>query len=442
MILHLDLSTGASGDKLLGALLELCESLGLTSFAELNQKVRQLLPNVNLERRQVERAGIAATHLTVAVDQHDQHEHEYEHKHEYQHDNSQHNQHSHSHNQHRHWAGIRALINTAADADIISTDVAALAIRVFERVAASEAKVHNTTPEQVHFHEVGADDSIIDIVFSSFLLDLLAPSAVYATAMALGSGTVISEHGELPVPAPATAEILAGTNTARQIPVYTSSHTSELTTPTGAALIAEFVTAFTALPCSSPLACGYGAGSRELQGAANVLRAIAAEPTSLAGLEAQPEQQLFIEGVTQLECNLDHISPEAAAEAAEELLIAGALDVWQEPIMMKKGRLAIKLVLLTKPELASQLAQKTIELTGSLGVRCSYLERTVIPRRTVVLETPYGPVPYKAAEMGSPSNRRYWLRPEHDAVAAIARAQALNYLDLYSELQALALNHH
>jgi len=407
----LDLSTGASGDKLFGALLELCEKRGLTSFEELERRAQQLLPKVTLLREQVERAGVAATHLTVEAG---------------------HNQH------HRHWVDIRELIAAAATEDIINQNVAKLATRAFERVAQAEAKVHGIDPDQVHFHEVGADDSIIDIIFNSFLLDKLNPTAVYATPLALGSGTVLCEHGELPVPAPATAEILANS----QVPAYTSSHDGELTTPTGAALIAEFVTAFAPLPCSQPLACGYGAGSRELPGAANILRAICADPVPFAGLKAREEEQLCIEGVTLLACNLDHLTPEAAAFACEELLAAGALDVWQEPITMKKGRLASKLVVLTRPEQATALAQRIIELTGSLGVRSTYCERTVIPRAVRILDTPYGPVPFKAAEVGTPAERTYWLRPEHDTVARLARERGLNYLDLYAELQELADSHH
>jgi len=359
---------------------------------------------------------------------------------------------------------------------IVSPRAAELALWVFTRVAEAEAKVHGVTPEEVHFHEVGAADSIIDILFSSYLLDLLQPTAIYATPLALGSGTVICDHGELPVPAPATVEILAATRGMSKVdsmpkgepigdglsgmpkgdpkgapkgdgssstlspgvPSYASSHSGELTTPTGAALIAEFVTSFAPLPCSRPLAIGYGAGSREIFGAANVLRAISAEPGSLAGLEAREEEQVSIEGITQLECNLDHISAEAVALACEELLAAGALDVWQEPITMKKGRLAIKLVVLTKPQLATTLAQRAIELTGSLGVRANYLERTVIPRAVVILDTPYGPLPFKAAEIGSPTSRISWLRPEHDAVARLAHERGLDYLPLYLELQEFA----
>jgi len=163
---------------------------------------------------------------------------------------------------------------------------------------------------------------------------------------------------------------------------------------------------------------------------------LSAEPASLTGLEARAHEQLFIEGITQLACNIDHISAEAAAFACEELLLAGALDVWQEPVMAKKGRLASKLIVLARPGEATQLAERAIRLTGSLGVRSSYVERTVIPRSVLTLDTPYGAVPFKAAEVGAPENRTHWLRPEHEAVARLARERKLDYLTLYAELQA------
>lgn len=460
MILHLDLSTGASGDKLFGALLELCEEQGLLSFNELASKAQEILPHVVLKREQVVRGGIAATHLTVHEDAsqhnddsphshahsdaHCQAKHDHEphlrspnrlpHHHDAPHDEPCSCEPHHHHGTHRSWGSIRALIEDAAACSVISQATAELALSVFTRVALAEAKVHGVEPDKVHFHEVGAADSIIDIVFNSLLLDTLQPSAVYATPLALGHGTLICEHGELPVPAPATGEILAGSS----VPVYASGHKGELTTPTGAALIAEFVTQFAPLPCSRPLAAGYGAGSREIPDAPNILRAISAEPAPLWGLEAQEDSLLFVEGLTQLECNIDHLSAEALAFACEELLADGALDVWQEPIVMKKGRLASKLMVLTKPERATELAERIIELTGSLGVRSAYLERTVVPRTVLTLETPYGLVPFKAAEMGAPSQRKHWLRPEHDAVAHLCREHNLKYPDLYAELQEIA----
>lgn len=421
MILHLDLSTGASGDKMFGALLELSEELGVCSLEEVAVKAQALLPEVSVARMPVTTGGVLGTHMVVNY-----HDHPIEELGLTSHDSAAHS--------HRHWSDIKALIAEAAERDLVSKAVADRALRVFTRVATAEAKVHGVELNKVHFHEVGAADSIIDILFNSYLLECLRPTAVYATPLALGNGTFICAHGELPVPAPATAEILMNSN----VPVYASSHQGELTTPTGSALVAEFVTQFAPLPCSRPLAVGYGAGTRTVEGAANVLRVIAAEPAVLSGVEAQETAGLMVEGVTLLSCNLDHLSAESLAFACEELLSEGALDVWQESITMKKGRLATKLEVLVKPDEASRLSRRIIELTGSLGVRAQYLERTVIKREVITLETPYGPMPFKAAELGVPSERRHWIRPEHDAVAALARKRAVSYNELYEELQALA----
>ncbi|MDR3307373.1 MAG: LarC family nickel insertion protein [Coriobacteriales bacterium] len=295
-------------------------------------------------------------------------------------------------------------------------------------MAVAEATVHGRPLDHVHFHEVGGADSIIDIVGSSFLLDRLQPTAVYATPLALGNGTFVCAHGELPVPAPATARIIEG------LPVYASSHEGELTTPTGAALAKAFVTHWAPLPPLAPTGLGHGAGSRDLPGAPNVVRVIAGEPVSLAGLG----DALTVEGCVLLHTNIDHRTPEELAFACEELLAAGALDVWQEPITMKKGRLAVRVSVLCHAARAQELTQKTIALTGSLGVRSQYVERTVIPREAVTLDTPYGPVPFKAAAIDTPAARTAWLRPEHEAVAHIARAQGLDYHTLYEELSGLA----
>jgi uncharacterized protein (TIGR00299 family) protein len=439
MILHLDFSTGASGDKLLGALLELCEVHGTATFADLERVGKALIPLVTITREHVVKGGIAATHLMVEEPSPPV----------------------------RHWHEIRTLIELAGDgaADktgpspaaaappavpspaaaappahhhsavtatppcpVLSPAAAALALRAFEAVAVAEATVHGRPLDHVHFHEVGGADSIIDIVGSSFLLDRLQPTAVYATPLALGNGTFVCAHGELPVPAPATARIIEG------LPVYASSHEGELTTPTGAALAKAFVTHWAPLPPLAPTGLGHGAGSRDLPGAPNVVRVIAGEPVSLAGLG----DALTVEGCVLLHTNIDHRTPEELAFACEELLAAGALDVWQEPITMKKGRLAVRVSVLCHAARAQELTQKTIALTGSLGVRSQYVERTVIPREAVTLDTPYGPVPFKAAAIDTPAARTAWLRPEHEAVAHIARAQGLDYHTLYEELSGLA----
>ncbi|MDR3052448.1 MAG: nickel pincer cofactor biosynthesis protein LarC [Coriobacteriales bacterium] len=398
MILHADLSTGASGDKFMGALLELCERVGAARFEDLVRVGCALVPGISIQRTHPVKSGIRATHITI----------------------EEHNAPT------RTWHQIRALIEDAASAGVFSAGTRDRAIAAFAAVALAEAEVHGREPDHVHFHEVGGADSIVDIVGSSFLLEALAPTALYTTPLALGFGSFVCAHGQMPVPAPATARLIEG------LPVYAGAHGGELTTPTGAALARAFVTNWEPLPPIVPAATGYGAGSRDLAGAANVLRIIAGEPTTLAGLKAR--DAYTIEGCTLLSTNIDHLSPEALAFACEELLAAGALDVWQEPITMKKGRLAVRLCTLVSPAKAQDFAEKIGALTGSLGIRGSYMERTIVPRSIITIDTAYGLVPFKAAELGAPIERRTWLRPEHEAVAAIARKHGLDYNELYEEL--------
>ena len=442
-ILHLELSTGASGDKLLGALLEVCEAIGVASFEDLKRIGHSLVPGIQLKRSRVSRGGIAATHLEI-----------------WEPDAPV-----------RHWSEIREMIESFAAAGGLPPAAAKRALLAFELIAKAEAFVHGQPIDHVHFHEVGAADSILDIVGSCFLLDALAPRVVYATPLALGSGTFTCAHGILPVPAPATARIIASArrvadsdfsdgsdafcNTeeadnpedtddlpARSkmpempeiseipeipaLPVYAGAFEGELTTPTGAALVRSFVTHFAPLPHTTVKAIGHGAGSREIAGAANVVRALLGHATD--------ESPLALEGCIILESNIDHRTPEAMAYICDDLLKRGALDVWQEPITMKKGRLAVKLCLLCTPVDAPRLSELVITATGTLGVRRRYVERIVAPRSYITLETPYGPVPYKVAGFLEPDMPNNWLRPEFDTVSALARLHELDYQLLYDDL--------
>jgi uncharacterized protein (TIGR00299 family) protein len=457
MILHFDFSTGASGDKLLGALLEVSETLGTASFADVERIGTALVPDVRIERTRMDRGGIQGTGITVT-----------------EHDAPV-----------RHWHEIRSLIENAGNAGTLPKDAAALARSAFETIARAEANVHGCAVEHVHFHEVGAADSIIDICCSSFLLTQLRPEAVFATPLALGSGSFTCSHGEMSVPAPATARLIEG------LPVYAGPHDGELTTPTGAALARAFVSAWEPLPCMRPVAVGYGVGSRVIPGAPNVVRALAGATASLAGLRGSGSGSgsgdtddsgsgdadgddggtgakgsdsgvvrlsgddnhgagtdvdtdaknadgtagaFALEGCALLETNIDHLSPEALAFACEELLASGALDVWQEPIVMKKGRLAVRLCVLTPAGMAQGFAERVIALTGSLGVRSSAVERLCAPRETIAQDTPYGTVVYKTAHIATPDGRIKLQRPEYEDIARIARQQGLDFNALYEEL--------
>jgi len=405
MIAHLDLSSGASGDKLLGALLHAGEraavARGLGADVpvfvadDLRVVLAAIAPEARLVTERVVKGGISAMALRVEAD---------------------------SQPPSRHWKDIRALIEAAP----ITDGARARALRAFELVAEAEALVHGTDVDHVHFHEVGGIDSIADIMGVSVALDALGIDELICTPPALGSGTVETSHGTLPVPAPATAEILARGG----VPTTPGTVPGELTTPTGAALVAANATGYGPLQPMRPRVIGYGAGTRTLPGIANVARLIIGEPLEEAltrTLAEPPAGEL--ERVVLLETNLDHLSPEAVAFAAEELLTAGALDVWQTPIAMKKGRSAVVLSLLAHPADAEPLAARLHALTGTLGVRRE-LVRSVVAREVRDVLTPWGVVRVKVG-----AGR---VRPEHDDVARIAREHSLAYDEVSREVERLA----
>jgi uncharacterized protein (TIGR00299 family) protein len=289
----------------------------------------------------------------------------------------------------------------------------------FEKLAHAEARVHGCEPDDVHFHEVGALDSIVDIVGVSLGLELLGIDGWTLSPVAVGAGSVESEHGTLPVPAPATFEVLA----AGRAPLATPRERveGELTTPTGAVLGVTNAIGFGAIPAMRATAIGYGAGSIEIAGLANVLRLAVGEP--LAERRARPTARR----VTLLETNLDHISPEASAFAAEQLLAAGALDAWLSPIVMKKGRSAVTLSALVTTETAADTAHLLMTMTGTLGVRSRELERFESERDEQIAETPFGRVRYKVGPTGA--------RPEADDVCRLAREQGRSFDDVARELR-------
>ena len=473
-IAHIDLVSGASGDKLVSALLDIAEQIGCYSLEQLDRDLSAVEPNLHVERERIARGGISAWHVTMLdkttgkaadapealegahVHEHshahdhdhgDGHVHTHEHTHEHAHDHEHHHDHDHDHahehhhdhghghhHAHRHWSDIRAMLEAAP----LSERARELSLKIFERIAVAEASVHGKTVEDVAFHEVGALDSIGDIVSCALIVAALeagGPVRFVATPLALGAGHVHAAHGILPVPAPATALIVRG------LPCEAGAANCELTTPTGAAVIAEIADAFGPLPPMRVEAVGSGAGTREIDGLPNVLRIMWG-----TSLQAVPDDEpahaedagLEVEGVVLLDCNIDHISGEAAADACKRLLEEGALDVWQEPIAMKKGRLAIRLNVLARPLDADRLATLAHRLTGTLGLRRSYVQRTVAKRAHDAVETGSGLVRFKSmiaeGEDGEPE--RIWVRPEADDVARIARETGEPFQDVAARLAA------
>lgn len=383
MIGYLDCSTGVSGDKFLGALLD-AGADGRFTAEDLQALVMRLAPEARVTVERVRSHGLAAVSVRVEAAEPPTH---------------------------RHLADIRALISAAALPDRVTQR----ALAVFEVLAEAEAAAHGTSVEAVHFHEVGALDSIADIVGVCAGLEALDIEWLGASTVATGSGTVTGSHGVMPVPAPATAALLLG------IPTVAGPATGELTTPTGAALVRVCVDEFGPSPAMTPRVVGYGAGTRDI-GEPNICR--------LTLGDRAPRIELADEDVTVLETNLDHLAPEAVAFATEQLLAEGALDVWQSPIVMKKGRSALTLGVLTTRDDAAATAERIVALTGTLGVRRTDLQRLVADRESVTVETASGTA---SAKRGAGR-----IRPEHDDVARITRETGRTYADVCAEIEKLA----
>ena len=398
MIAHLDCSSGISGDKFLGALLDAGTANGSFTEAHLTALVASLAPEGRVVVGRVSSHGIGAVSVRVE-------------------------------------AGAQppmrrsSVIFGLLDAADIPESVRLRAHRAFEALARAEAQVHGTTPEEVHFHEVGALDSIVDVVGVCAGLEALGIDELVATPVAVGSGTVETSHGTLPIPAPATALLLLG------IPVVPGpwgplgsdgGPIGELTTPTGAALVGTSVHRFGPCPPMTPRLVGYGAGTHDI-GNPNVCRILIGDPSPA-------EVELATEAVVLLETNLDHLSPEAAAFACEELLAEGALDVWQTPVLMKKGRAAFVLSVLCASDTADSTAARVVALTGTLGVRRTDLPRYVAERGERTIDTPLGSARVKIGPAGVEPR----IRPEYDDVARIARETGRTFSDVARELTDIA----
>lgn len=338
--------------------------------------------------------------------------HSHGHGHSHAHDNSAHPHDGSSHvhdgssHAHYHYADLRARIASAE----LTPGTRARALDIFDRIARAEAKIHGTTVDSVAFHEVGAIDSVVDIVGTAAALDWLDPRSVTCTGVAMGHGTITCAHGVLPVPAPAALEVLreaAGVMTDGGV-------ARELCTPTGAAILAHAVTRWAPAPSGTPLAIGWGAGDAELADRANVLRATVIEPVAATAADA----------VWQIDANVDDMSPELCAPAAEAVFGAGALDVWWTAIAMKKGRPALMLSALAGAEHRDAVVAAILRETTTIGVRYSARERTVVPRSFVEVTTRYGVIPIKVAGDNA--------APEYEACAAAAKAHGVPVKHVYA----------
>ncbi|HEX3989445.1 MAG TPA: nickel pincer cofactor biosynthesis protein LarC, partial [Verrucomicrobiae bacterium] len=299
----------------------------------------------------------------------------------------EHHEHAHSHSaEHgRSHADIVKLINASA----LSEWVKAKSLAVFQRVAVAEGKIHGKPPADVHFHEVGAIDSIVDIVGACIALEILSRPRVLSSNVVEGHGWLNCAHGRFPVPAPATLEILA----ARAVPIAQCDEPAELVTPTGAALLAEFVEKFGPMDSFVPQRVGFGIGKRNNKTRPNVLRAILGETSATVTHDWETDT------VAVLETNLDDINPELLGNFVDLAMSAGALDVSYAPMQMKKNRPGVLLSILCPPEQADKFCEMILRQTSAFGVRRSIAERRKLRREFVTAHTPYGDVTVKIGKL-------------------------------------------
>ncbi len=397
-IAYLDCFSGISGDMFLGALVDAGVSPKL-----LEDAVTALSIGARLEISRVLRGGISATKVDVyASGEKDlprevfwgQHGHDHAHNHSHGHDHS------------RGLMGIRAIIEKAA----ISSTAKATAFRFFETLGEVEAEIHNTSIDQVHFHEVGAVDAMVDIVCAAVGAEALAVGGWVCSPLNVGGGTVKCAHGTLPAPAPATLKLL------REAPVYSSGPQVELVTPTGAAIVKTLCSRFAPFPAMKIEKTGYGAGTRDFPEHPNLLRLTIGEAADEVNTSAStPSDRIAV-----LEANLDDLSPQVLAYAMERLLAEGALDVFSVPVQMKKSRPGALLTVLAKVEDADRLTRTIFAETTTLGVRRREEQRQTLSRRWETVDTTWGPVRIKIANMnGTVSN----YAPEYEDCRALAEAQ-------------------
>ncbi len=358
---YFDCLSGISGDMTLGALIDLG-----AETAAIESAVRSLgLADISITSRTVKKCGFRA--ISVQIDHPPEHAH-------------------------RHLHHIAAMIDKAAEVDPAAKE---LAHRIFQQVAVAEAKVHDTTIEKVHFHEVGAIDSIADIVGTAVAMNFLGIELVIASPVPTGTGSITIAHGRVSVPAPATVELLRG------IPIAPCDIEAELTTPTGAAILKATATRFGPLPAMTIQSVGYGAGTKDLDGQANVLRILLGEMDVASDHCSTWEA----DRVVVLETNIDDSTPEQLADCCERLMAAGALDVFQIPCTMKKGRAAVLLSVICAPSRVGLLEQIIFQHTTSIGVRRHTADRHKLVRRPETIETKYGPVRGKVVLLPSGETR-------------------------------------
>ena len=365
--LYLDCFAGASGDMLVGAMLDSGLDFELLRSALLKLGVE----GYELSLGRVNRSGISAAKFDVHLTG-EPHSHEHHHNHEHSHG---HRRQSH----HRSLSEIKGIISSSNLSELVKQRAQA----IFQRIGEAEAKIHNVPIETVHFHEVGAIDSIVDIVGACVAFDALKIERIISSPLHVGSGTFQCAHGTYPVPGPATAELLKG------VPIYSKDVEGELVTPTGAAIISTLAEGYGPMPMMKIENIGYGAGTRDYPKFPNALRAIIGE------LEEDADRTPG--AVTIIEANIDDLNAQVFGYLMEKALSAGALDIFYTPVQMKKNRPGVLLTLLCNPPDRERMCDLIFRETTTLGVRYRNEQREILTREFVTVETEYGPIRVKVS---------------------------------------------
>jgi hypothetical protein len=413
---YLECFSGISGDMLLGALVD----AGIR-FDVLADVTAALNVGARLEMRKVSRGGLAAVKVDVITDEgsgttgegqedelsHQHHEHEYHtHKHQvYEHEHSANElPQKHSHAPHRSLSTILSIIHAAP----LEETVKQRSAQAFRLLGEVEAAIHSISVEEVHFHEVGAVDTIVDIVCAAAGCDALGVERWMASPLNVGSGTVKCQHGTLPVPAPATLALLGNA------PVYSAGPAIERVTPTGAALLRMLDVSYGTLPAMSVTARGYGAGGRDTPGEPNLLRLLIGEAT---------EETVRAEPIAVIETVIDDANPQLLAYVSELLLEAGAWDVYRAPVQMKKGRTGVQVTVLSSPEKMQELRDLLLRETTTIGLRWRLENKMALAREFAEVETFWGKVRIKIARW--PSGEVANAAPEYEDCRSLSRQHAV-----------------
>ena len=379
-ILYFDCYSGAAGDMILGSLLD----LGLEQNTWLKSIRGLSVSGFEVKFDRVVRHGIAAQKVNVHITEEQPH---------------------------RHLKDLKKIIGNSVFPDAVKQNV----IRIFTRLAEAEAHVHDTTIDKIHFHEVGAVDAIVDILGTCLAIDTLGVDKIYCSPVGLGRGVSKCEHGPMPLPPPATLEILKG------CPVHMHEVDTELCTPTGAAILSSLAS-FTPPPEIYLLKVGYGAGAKDIDTLPNVVRALLLEERR----EFEADQALL------LETNIDDMNPELYPHVLNKMLTGGAMDAYLNPIIMKKGRPGIVLSVLCAPEFKSGMIDLIYRETTTLGIRISAVERLKLPREEIEVEIPWGKIRGKKAIW----NGKTRITPEYEDCRRLSEEKDIPLQEIYRAFNA------